>query len=231
MIARALVLVLLSTAPAMAAERKLYVSSFDRVRVQGPYEVRIATGSPGGTVTGDRDVIDALEVRVEGSSLVVRGGISKWEDTPRTRSGAPVVVTLTTPTLASGSVAGGGRLTIAQMKAPRVDLSVTGTGAIAVTTVEADAANATLVGDGAITLAGRAGKARLMTNGGGTIDAGGLEAGDLIVRVDGLGTTRARARYTAQVANTGLGRIDVAGSPKCIVKSDAGGPVTCGTGQ
>ena len=51
---------------------------------------------------------------------------------------------------------------------------------------------------------------------------------DLVVRLDGLGTTRAAARYTATVTNAGLGTVAIAGGAKCTVTSSAGGPVTCG---
>ena len=117
------------------------------------------------------------------------------------------------------------------MKGERGDRAVTGPGTIGVGEVIADAASATVIGGGGITLAGRAGRARLMTNGPGTIDAGTLDAGDLVVRLDGPGATKARARYTASIVDTGLGQVAVAGSPKCTVKADAGGPVACGTGR
>jgi hypothetical protein len=59
-----------------------------------------------------------------------------------------------------------------------------------------------------------------------TIAADALEAGDLVVMLDGPGEIAARARYTAAVANGGLGRVTVAGTPKCRVTG--GGPVRCG---
>lgn len=214
---------------APAAERSVYLSSFAKLRVQGPFEVRVATGAAAAaTLTGDRRAIDGIEVQVEGDTLILRNAIGRWQERPRAVAVQPVTIALTTPALAVASVTGGGRLSVTAMKGARLDLSVTGPGTIQVGEAAGDAVNATVIGGGSITLAGRAGTARLMTNGAGTIDAGGLEAGDLVVRVDGPGTTRARARFTASVVDTGLGQITVAGRPKCTVKADAGGPVTCG---
>lgn len=214
---------------ATAAERSVYVASFDKLRVQGPFAVRVATGQPpAATLSGDRAVIDAIEVQAEGSTLIIRNGIRKWGEQPKGAATSPVVVILSTPVLATASVVGAGKLTIGRMQAARIDLSVTGAGTIGVGEIAADAANVTVVGSGAITLAGKAGNVRLMTNGPGAIDADGLDAGDLLVRLDGPGATRARARYTASIVNTGLGQVAVAGRPKCTVKADAGGPVACG---
>ena len=217
--------------PASAAERSVYVGSFAKLRVQGPFEVKVATGSAAGaTLTGDQQTIDGVEVQVEGDTLILRNAIGRWQERPRAVAAQPVTIALTTPALIVTSVTGGGRVNITAMKGARLDLSVTGSGAISVGAVTGDAANATVIGGGSITLAGRAGTARLMTNGSGTIDAAGLDVGDLVVRVDGPGTTRARARFTAAVVDTGLGQISIAGQPKCTVKADAGGPVTCGGG-
>jgi hypothetical protein len=217
-------------AAASAAERRVYIASFEKVRVQGPFEVRIATGAPAAaTLSGDRAVIDAVEVQGEGATLVLRSRIRRWQDQPRGGAGTPVVVTLSTQALVGASVLGAGRVSIDTMKGDRVDLSVAGGGTIAVAAAMADAVDATLIGGGAIAIAGRAGKVRLMTNGPGAIDAHALDAGELVVRVDGPGATTARARYTASVIDTGLGQVTVAGHPKCTVKADAGGPVTCGS--
>ncbi len=139
-----------------------------------------------------------------------------------------VVIALSTPGLEGASVTGGGRVAIARMAARRVDLVVTGAGGITVAGVRADQVVAQVVGSGSIALAGTTASARLATNGPGTIDADKLDAGDLVVRLDGLGTTTARARYTATIDNAGLGSVTVAGMPKCTVRANAGGPVACG---
>ncbi|HEU0045349.1 GIN domain-containing protein [Sphingomonas sp.] len=212
---------------ASAAERRLSINSFERVRVEGAFQVAIVTGrSPSAMVSGDAGALEQVEVRVDGTTLVVRNRTEKW--TAQRRSQTPLTVTLATPVLVGAHVLGGGALTVTGAKTQRLDLSVAGAGSIAVTGAEVEQANATVIGNGQIALAGRAARARLMLNGAGKLDADKLVAGDVTVRVDGAGEATARARYTANVTNTGLGRIAVAGTPKCMVRSDAGGPVTCG---
>jgi len=141
-------------------------------------------------------------------------------------------VTLATPRLSGAAVFAGTRLTVRRVAGERVDLSVSGTGSIAVEEVgPADQLSATLIGAGELTLSGRARRVRLVTNGPGRIDAGGLVADELSVRLDGPGETLAAARYRAQVANIGLGAVRVTGAPKCEVQAPAGGPVTCGASR
>lgn len=226
---RAALLLALLAAPATAAERPVFVASFDRLRVEGPFRVTVAAGrSASARISGDPDLLDRVEVRLDGTTLVVRASIERWQEQPRAQGTAPVVVTLATPTLSSAIVIGGGELAVTGARAARLDLSVTGSGSIALTGANAEQANATVIGSGRIALAGRAAKARLLVNGAGKIDAVALDASELVVRVDGPGETLGRARYTATVTNVGLGHVAIAGTPRCIVRSDAGGPVQCG---
>ncbi len=231
---------LLLSAPAFSqstsAGRTVSVGSFDRVRVEGPFEVHVTIGSPRATITGSRGG-DDVAVRVDGTTLSVRKGSGGWGEQPRTGRGVggstgggagPIVVTLSTPGLTSASVAAGGRLTIARMRGMRVDVTVSGNGSLSLAAADTDQLNATLIGTGEMTLAGRAARARLIGSGPGAIDASALAVNDLTVHLDGVGAIKAAARYTAQVTNSGLGTVTVAGNAKCRVDAAAGGPVVCG---
>jgi len=235
---RILVALLLLGLPAAlcAAEKRVGLSSFDRVRVTGPIEVRVVPGSPAATLSGDPRSVERVELRVDGTTLNLRLNGAGWNlrggDDVRVAKVGPVTVTLATPRLSGAAVFAGTRLTARRVAGERVDLSVSGTGSIAVEEVgPADQLSATLIGAGELTLAGRARRVRLVTNGPGRIDAGGLVADELAVRLDGPGETLAAARYRAQVANIGLGAVRVTGAPKCEVQAPAGGPVTCGASR
>jgi hypothetical protein len=215
--------------PARAADRTYTIGSFDRVRVAGPFEVRLVVGgSPGARAEGDSDLLDRVEVEVNGGTLVVSMGINGWGERGAAASSVPVV-TLSTPRLQSATVNGGGRLTIEDMEGQALTLMVTGSGSIEATGLDARQLDATVIGTGSLRLAGEAAKARLASNGPASIDATGLEVDDLTLRTDGAGETHVAARYTADVNAVGVGRVVVDGSPACVVRPAQGhAPVVCG---
>lgn len=235
MIRPVLALLLLSSfalpSVASAGERRVSIGSFDRLRVFGAFDVTVTTGSPGATVVGDAGAIGDIDIRVEGSTLTVRSArAGGWTEQDQARPATPLRILLSTPRLGAISVTGASKVSVAQLKTANIDLAAMGAATINAASVDGDRLAAQQVGEGRITIAGRVGNARLFDGGSGAIDASGLDAGDLIVRLDGPGTVRARARYTAQVTSTGLGTVEVAGRPKCRVVAPAGAPITCGGG-
>jgi hypothetical protein len=221
-------LLFLAVAPVQAADRIYYIGDFDRIRVEGPFDVRLATrGNPAAHVTGSAPA--SLELQVDAGVLVVR---ARQDVTDAARTGAafePPVIYLRTTDLHSATVIGGGKLDITgPVRAQRVDLQVSGAGTIAALGLDAEQLNATLIGNGQLTLGGRAGTARLLSSGAGMLEATALRADTLRLRLDGSGTARASARRTADVATSGLGAATVYGTAKCKVHAAAGGPIACG---
>ena len=93
---------LLCTAvPAGAAQRSFSVTSFDRIRVDGPYSVRLSTGvAPYARATGSSRALDSISVRVEGRTLTIRRDPSAWGGLVPPSSGpaphdASLIVTVT----------------------------------------------------------------------------------------------------------------------------------------
>jgi len=217
-------------APASADQRSFLITSFDRIRVEGPYDVRLMVGgSPGATAEGDARAIDNLDIRVDGGTLVVRPALNQWGEGGSAQAAAPVI-RIGTPALRSAVLIGGGQLRIAgTLKAQQLDLRLTGSGALSASGIAADQVSTTLLGSGSVTLAGQASTAQLMTSGPGTTAAAPLAVRNLTVRLDGTGQTVANASLTAEVTSTGLGQVTVYGHAACTVKAPAGGPVECGT--
>lgn len=217
-----------AAAPAAETTRTVGLGTFERLRVEGPFEVTVATGSPGATITGERAAVDRIAIQADGATLVVRVAPGAGRDASGEGGGEPVRIALASPALRYVVSQGGARIRLAPLRARRIELVVSGAGAIALAGADADDVNAAVVGAGVMTLAGRTQHARLLVSGPGAIDADALEAGELDVIADGTGETRARARYGARVAYTGVGRVTVAGAPKCTLRP-AGANVLCGT--
>lgn len=215
---------LVALAPAQAAERSYFIGDFDRIRVEGPFDVRLTTrGTPAARVTG---ATDGLDLHVDARVLTVRAAA---RDSAGPRATEPATIFVRTTDLHAAAVIGGGKLVIAgPLRGARVDLQITGSGSITAPELAADQVFATLVGAGAMTLGGRTARLRVLSSGAGSIDASALQADEALLRLDGAGATQANARYVADVVTTGLGAVTVSGSPKCKVKAPAGAPVMCG---
>jgi len=223
----ALLALIAVTPPAWAGERNFIVTQFDRVRVDGPFDVRVTVDNTSGskaTATGDDKALGSIELSVQGTTLVVRKGNLGWNGPGRT----PVVVSITMPTLRAASVVGGGKLALAgRLQGDRIDFTVTGAGSINAQGIDTQDLIVTLIGTGNVALAGKSAHARLLTNGNGMIAAMPLSVGDVVVRLDGPGSTEVTARFNADVTTTGLGAITVGGKPRCRPYAPAGGPIIC----
>lgn len=224
------ILLLSCAAPAAAGQRSFAIGSFERVRIDGPFRVIVTLGgSPGGSAEGDPHRIGDLDLRVDGTTLIVRAGAGGWGEQDATGPRTAPVIRVSTQAIRSIVTIGGAQVTVGgPFRGQRLDLSLTGSGTLTAPTIDADQLFATVLGSGTMALGGRAAKVRLATSGTASIAAASLVAGDLVVRLDGNGTIDANARYTAAVVNTGLGAVTVYGKPACTINAVAGGPVSCG---
>lgn len=225
----AFALLLLAPAlPAVAAERSYSVTDFDRIRIDGPYKVTLATGrSPGARAGGSQSAIDAVTVEVQGRTLIVKRNSQIWGGYPGQSSG-PVEVRLTGFALRAAAINGVGSLSVDKLKGASIDLLVAGSGLLTVGAVEADRLTVGVTGNGRATVAGKAAIAQLAIRGTGVIDAGRLIAKDAKIAADGPGTITVTATVTANVVSNGAGEIIVLGDPACTVKATGSGTVVCG---
>ncbi len=216
----------LTPAALQAEERRVMVTSFDRVRVDGPFSVDIRSGgSPGVTTRGEPRALDGVEIRVEDRTLVIRASPNGWGGWPGDRTEA-ASVSVTTPRLVDLRVSGSGSARADRLQGLEVGVSLTGSGRVEVARIEADRLEAVLAGSGALTLGGAARNARLANTGVGTIEAEGLAVRDLTLSSESAGDTRAAASETARVVATGTGSVVVAGNAACTSAGTA--PIRCG---
>ena len=125
-------------APADAASRNFGITSFTKVRVDGPFKVMLATGvAPFARASGSAAALDRVAVEVRGDTLVVHSNVSSWGGYPGANSG-PVEVSVGTHDLTNAWLNGAGSLAIDRVKGLSFALSVQGSGAAEIADVEAD---------------------------------------------------------------------------------------------
>ncbi len=213
---------LLLTAAAPAQERRFMVDGFERLRVEGPFEVEVVTGIAGAVAFGDRAALDQVTVRSNGDTLVVSGGPLSWSGAKGTTR---PTVRVSARSLRGVAVNGGAKVRVAEMRGARVELVQSGAGSLEVASIRADDLTATLTGTGAMTFAGTAGRARVRSYGAGSIDASRLTAGDASLTSESSGQIQINVRFTARATALGTGGISITGKPECILHGS--GPIDC----
>jgi hypothetical protein len=214
-------------APADAATRNFGVSGFDRIRVDGPFRVTLATGvAPFGKATASSSgALEGVSLEVHGRTLMVRANRSSWGGYPGEAAG-PVEVSIGTHELTAAVLNGAGTLAIDKLRGLSFDLSVQGSGAVSVAAVEVDQFKAAVSGTGAISLAGTALKLTATVNGVSTLQATSLNAKDATFSVNGPATVRATVTGTAKISARGPSSVELTGSPACTITAAGSANVT-----
>ena len=216
-------------APAQAGERRFTVTGFDRIQVEGPFDVTLTTGRAGSALaSGSPQAIDRVSIEVQGRTLRIRPNRSAWGGYPGEGAG-PLKISVSTHELRSASVNGSGSIAIDKAKGLRFDLSVAGSGRIGVLSIDADNLSVGLLGSGKISLAGKAKELVATVQGAGDLDARGLTADEAKINADTAGAISLGVRRAAQVTATGQGDTIITGKPACNVKSLGSGRVVCGS--
>lgn len=210
------VLVFASTAD--AATRNFGITDFDKVRVEGPYKVRLATGvAPFATASGTPAALDRIAIEMRGNTLVVHGSSSSWGGYPGQDSG-PVEISLGTHDLTSAWISGSGALAIDKAKGLSFDLSVQGSAAAAIGNAEIDQLNVAVVGTGSATLAGRAAKMTALVRGVSSLDAANLASHDATIGAEGTALVTANVSDSVRVDGIGAVTVRLTGGPACTLR-------------
>jgi len=212
---------ILACAPttADAATRNFGVSGFDRIRVDGPFNVRLTTGvAPFAMASGSGAALDSVTMDVEGRTLVVRSNRSSWGGYPGEAKG-PVEISIGTHELTAAYLNGSGSLAIDRLRGLSFDLSVNGAGSASVGSAAVDQLKLFIAGSGSVTFAGTAPNLTAIIRGVSTLDASALVVKDATIGAQGPATVKANVTNTAKVDAQGAAVVDLAGSPACTVKA------------
>ncbi|HEU4705350.1 MAG TPA: DUF2807 domain-containing protein [Sphingomicrobium sp.] len=216
-----------TAAPAGAATRNFGVSGFDRVRVDGPFKVRLATGvAPFAVATGgSAAALDPVVIEVQGRTLVVRTNRSSWGGYPGVASG-PVEISIGTHDLSAAWLNGSGSLAIDKARGLSFDLSVQGAGSASIAAVAVDHLKVAVSGTASASLAGTAPRLTAIVRGISTLDAEGLVTRDATIGADGPATVRVTVTNGAKIDAHGTATIGLAGRPACTVKASGSASVS-----
>ena len=213
-------LLLSAAAPAGAAERSFSVTSFDRVRVDGPYQVTLTTNVPPfARASGTQASLDGVSIKVEGRTLIVRANPgASWGGYPGEGRG-PVTIALGTHELSTAWINGPGALIIDRVKGLSFDLSIQGAGTMRIDSADVDQMKIGMSGAASTRIAGRAAKLTATVRGTSSLDAESLQIKDAVIGAEGPAMVRASVNGTAKVDALGLASVTLAGAPSCETKT------------
>ncbi|NJC04972.1 hypothetical protein GGQ97_000765 [Sphingomonas kaistensis] len=214
---RILAFLLLAAAavPAAAAERRFTIISFDRIRMEAPFDVVLTTGKPPSAVAeGPVAALDSVDLRVEGRTLIVRQR-SGWNGEGK---GVPVRIRLGTPDLRAATLMGSGRLQIDRMTGLAATLGLAGPGQLMVADLRADRLDLLAGGSGTVALAGAVKNGRIGTEGTVVLDASALQSEELTLVATGSSELRAAARRTVNLTASGAATVTLQSPVACIQK-------------
>ena len=222
---------LLAIAPAVAAEKRFGLTSFEAIEVNADYAIEVTTRAPVGAVaTGPQDALDRLTVEARDGRLVI-GQRQFAGDADRRAPRGAVTIRINAANLRSATMGGAGSLRIDRMKGTRVSIGLRGPGTLSVGTIATDRLSVTMIGNGTMTLGGTAKQAQMTLSGAGMFDAGALAVDMLTFDGEGAGDHMLRAVKTAAVTARGVGQTVVLGKPVCTVRNIGNGSVQCGTAK
>jgi hypothetical protein len=221
---------LLGAVPAAAVtpSRGYTVTGFDRIRIDGPFQVTVRTGlAPSARATGATSALDRIKIEVQNSTLVIRPDNSAWGGYPGGSIGK-VSVDLTMADLSSVALAGSGRVTIDRVRGQAFELGLGGAGVVTIGQLAVDKLNLMITGSGNATIAGRADDGNFVLRGAGNLAAEGLTVRHADIVSAGAGTITLTASDTAKVTAAGTGDVTVLGKAECTVNASGAGNVACG---
>jgi putative autotransporter adhesin-like protein len=213
-------------APAAGATRNFGISDFQKVRVDGPFRVRLATGvAPFARAVGSGPALDRVAIEVRGDTLIVHNDLDSWGGYPGKDSG-PVEVEIGTHDLTSAWLNGSGTLSIDRVKGLNFSLSVQGSGGADIAQVSADQLTVSVVGTGSASVAGRAAKLTAVIRGISTLEASALESKDATLGAEGAATIGANVSNSVTIDASGPATVRLTGGPACTVHASGSASVS-----
>lgn len=211
---------------AAPASRNYSITSFDRIRIDGPYKVELRTNvSPFARASGSPLALDGLSIGVEGNTLVVRRGSGGWGGYAGEDRG-PVTIEVGTPGLRTAWINGAGALGIDRVRGLGFDLAIQGSGVARIDRVEVDQLKTGISGTGSARLSGSAARLTATIRGTSSFDGEALQVKDAVIGAEGPSTVKAAVSNSAKVDALGLASVTITGNPACTVKAQGSATVT-----
>jgi hypothetical protein len=186
------------------------VGSFKGIALSVPAQVEVRMGNVESvSLEADENLLPLVATVVEKGTLHIRPARGNLNLQPRT-----LKVVVQARQIGQLAIGGGGSISAASLKAPKLELDIGGAGSIDLSGLESDSVATAVGGSGTVKLAGSARKLSVSIGGSGDVKAGQLKAEDVSVNIGGSGDVTVWAATSLNAAVAGSGDIDYYGDPK-----------------
>ena len=203
------------------------LKGFTGVKLAGPDDVVIRQGAAFAiTAKGPKNIIDELEIELDGDTLSVGRKTSGFSFSHRDDDAVRIEVTL--PKLVAARLTGSGSIDADTIDGDAVEAIVTGSGDLKAAKLTGKSAKLSISGSGDIEIGGgTVASGEYSVTGSGNIDAEKLAAQTLAVSIAGSGDVDAQATASADVNILGSGDATISGGGKCSTRAMGSGTATC----
>ncbi len=212
-----------------AKDRKLLISSFEDIVVEGDLIVNIITGkSPSAIASGDRNAIDTLRMSQSGDQLTLTQTNAVYSN-EGARNAAPLSITITNRSLRNVTMRGSGQLTINELRQTgNSRIKLFGSGQINIARVTISALDVAISGNARLSIdSGKIRDAKVTIDGSGGYIAAGVEHSILSLSQNGGAETTAKVLDRANISNSGAGIVTITGKGKCDISRAGIGSINC----
>jgi hypothetical protein len=214
-----------AAAPATGAERRFTVTGFERIRVDGPFAVTLATNTaPFASAQGSASALDRIVIEMQGRTLVVRRDRTGWGGSPKDADQS-VEIALGTHDLSAAWVNGSGSLAIDRIKGLRFDLAVAGAGLADVAEADVDQLRVSLLGSAVGKIRGKALRLSTSVDGASALQGADLTVKDATISSTGPASVELTVTDTAKITAQGAGLVTLHGRPACTSRLEGSATV------
>jgi Putative auto-transporter adhesin, head GIN domain len=212
-----------------AKDRKLLISSFEDIVVEGDLIVNIITGkSPSAIACGDREAIDSLRMSQSGDQLTLTQANTTYSNNTARNSG-PLSITITNRSLRNITMRGSGQLTVNELRQTgNSRIKLFGSGQITITRVTIGAMDVAISGNARLSIgSGKVRDATVAIDGSGGYIAAMVDHNMLSLSQNGGAETIANVLDRASINNNGAGNVTITGKGKCDISRAGIGSIKC----
>ncbi len=206
--------------------RDFQVGAFDSISLAGSPDVIVTVGGqPSVRAEGDAEMIERLDIRVEGRELKIGTRRGSWSWNMGHHDGVTIHVTV--PSLRAASIGGSGDMRIDRVESPDFRASIAGSGDMEIGALRARQAGFSVAGSGGIRATGAAERTDVSIAGSGDVRLDSLQTRNASVSVMGSGEVTLHATESVDGSVMGSGDVTVAGPARCSVRTMGSGEVRC----